>query len=394
MRIGIMCHSSFGGSARIATELAIELAQRGHRLHLFARRLPFGSWEHRNGVQLHTIVAEQANDVHPAQLYTDWPDTEFQAFISRVLHVIAHEGLDVLHFHYAVPFAFVAAEVRRCLGAAAPLLIGTLHGTDVSIFGRAPNSGPRLAAAMCNLDALTTVSQSHARLASEVFLLPAPPQVISNFIELARFRPQSHVQSNSNGRPRLVHISNFRAVKNPQSVARVFLGIRERMEAELWLIGDGPELDGVKSILQENGASNDVRYWGLQHEVGPILAQADLLLITSMYESFCLAALEAMACGVPVLATEVGGLPEVVVHEKTGLLFPLGDHDSAVNLALSLLSDPARHCDMTMAAAWRARRFERRQIVSAYEALYQRLLDRRFDTGAAFHSRIGEHIQV
>ncbi len=387
MRIGILCHASFGGSARIATELAAELARRGNRVHLFTRTLPFGGWDHHPGVLLHPVVQEQVNDIHPARLHAHWSPDDLEALIARILNVSAHEGLDVLHFHYAVPFAFVVAEVRRRLRSAAPLLIGTLHGTDVTIFGREPDTGPSLAAALRKLDALTTVSQHHARLAGEIFQFHERPRVISNFVDLARFRPQGHTDEestmHSNGHQRLpsklhiVHISNFRPVKNPESVARIFLDIRAQMDAELWLIGDGQELDAVKSILNSNGRGNDVRYWGHQSEVGPILTQCHLLLITSTYESFCLAALEAQACGVPVLATEVGGLPEVVVNGKTGLLFPVGNHSMAVDQAISLLTDPTRYARMRQAAVRHARRFGHIEIVPHYEDLYRELLDKR-----------------
>ncbi len=374
MRIGIMCHSGFGGSARVATELAAALARRNHTVHLFTRTTPFGHWDHHaSGVLLHRIVPNNKDDGHLANLYPDWPSGEFEALVSRLLHVIVAEGLEVLHFHYAAPFAFAAAEVSRRLGQAGPRLIGTLHGTDVSIYGRDPVKGPQLVQALRNIHALTTVSASHAHLSADVFGLPTRPQVIPNFVDLSRFRPRSHadLDSNAPSRLKIVHISNFRPVKEPQSMARIFLGIREQMDAELWLIGDGQEMDAVKSIFQQSEFEKDVRYWGLQRDVAPLLAQSDLLLMTSLYESFCLAALEAMACGVPVLATKVGGLPEVVVDGETGFLFPVGDLDSAVRLAVSLLSDPIRHQTVRDAAARRARRFGCKEIVPVYEALYQ-----------------------
>ena len=191
MKIGIICHSSFGGSARVATELALALAQRGHRVHLFTRTTPFGDLNYPGGVMLHTVVPEGEDDFHPARLYTEWPAGELQALVSRILDVIATEGLDVLHFHYAVPFAFVAAQVRHCLGQEAPVLVGTLHGTDVFIHGRDSVKGPQLSQALHHLDALTTVSVSHARLSAEVFELCTRPEVIFDFVNLSKFRPQN-----------------------------------------------------------------------------------------------------------------------------------------------------------------------------------------------------------
>jgi glycosyltransferase involved in cell wall biosynthesis len=401
-----MCLASFGGSARIATQLATSLAHRGHRVHLFARTTPFGDKYQANGVILHTVTPNREAGIHPARLYTDWSAEDYQTFLSRILDVIALEGLDVLHFHYAVPFAFLAAEVRQILGSSSPLLVGTLHGTDVSVYGRDTTMRSRLAKAFRGLDALTTVSISHARLAVNLFGLPTLPQVIPNFIDLSKFRRYSlvsprkpYVGLNGNGRvgqqlhpafaikngdtpkthsePRIGHLSNFRPVKDTPSVARIFLGIREQMEANLWLIGEGPDMETVRSILQQGQAEEDVCYWGLQEEVGPLVAQTDLLLMTSLSESFCLAALEAMACGVPVLATRVGGLPELVIPGKTGFLFPGGDRDAAVRLAVNLLSDPAQHQAMREMAVHRAARFDQRRIVPRYENLYQKLFCRK-----------------
>jgi N-acetyl-alpha-D-glucosaminyl L-malate synthase BshA len=317
--------------------------------------------------------------------------------------VIASEGLDILHFHYAVPFASVALEVKRSLGWAAPPVIGTLHGTDVSIYGRDPVIGPRLAQTLRHMDGLTTVSNSHATLAVKVLGLSSRPVVIPNFVDLSRFRPRDlfptpslEVGEKLNIRPklRIAHVYNFRPVKDAQSMARVFLGIRKQMEAELWLIGEGPEMDSVRSILQQSGFEKDVRYWGLNRDVAPLLAQADLLLMTSLSESFCLAALEAMACGVPVLATRVGGLPEVVVHGKTGLLYPAGDSQTAVRMAVELLSDQARLRAMREAAVRHACRFGCEQIVPMYEDVYQRVLARRSDRTPHFMVRVAQKAYV
>ncbi len=442
MRIGIMCLASFGGSARIATQLAVQLAERGHRVHLFARTIPFEDKHYVKGVALHTVTPDREADIHPAQLHTDWSAEDFQAYVSRVLDVVASEGLDILHFHYAVPFASVALEVKRSLEWAAPLVIGTLHGTDVSIYGRDPVAGPRLAQTLRYMDALTTVSSSHATLAVKVLGLSSRPMVIPNFVDLSTFRPRN-VSSEYPGvgaglapaqagnrkglplpqdiqkiprdllptssrevgekptiRPKLkiAHVSNFRPVKDAQSMARVFLGIREQMEAELWLIGEGPEMDSVRSILQQSEFEKDVRYWGLNRDVAPLLAQTDLLLMTSLSESFCLAALEAMACGVPVLATRVGGLPEVVVHGKTGFLYPAGDSRTAVRLAVELLSDQAGHQAMREAAARHACRFGCEQIVPMYEDVYQRVLERvlarRFNETPHFMVRVAQKAYV
>lgn len=385
MRIGILCLASLGGSARIATELAAELARRRHRVHLFAETIPFDHKHHVGEVILHTITSKRKPGVHPATLNTEWSAYEFQTLLSHILKVITSEGLDVLHFHYAVPFAFLATEVKRYVNGTAPVLVGTLHGTDVSIYGRTPKVAPRLAQALRGMDKLTTVSISHARLATDLFGLSTWPEVIPNFIDLAKFHPQ--VPSlhpfpdgswlNRVRKPRIVHLSNFRPVKDTASMARIFLGIRQHMEAELWLIGEGPDLDTVKSILQGSGYEHDLVCWGLHHNVAPLLAQTDLLLMTSLSESFCLAALEAMACGVPVLATNVGGLPEVVIHGQTGYLFPSSDQEAAIQMAVRLLSNPGQHQAMRAMAVIHAAQFDQKQIVSVYERLYYKLLQHR-----------------
>ncbi len=376
MRIGIMCHSSFGGSALIAIQLADQLARRGHRVHLFTRTPPFSHWDLGNGVTLHAIEPPEGDSASAADLHVNWSTGELEAFLACVLTVAQTEGLDVLHFHYAVPFSFVSHAVRSRMGADSPLLVGTLHGTDVSIHGRHPDRGPKLGQSFRHLDALTTVSASHARLASDVFGLPAPPQVIPNFVDLSRFRPGAGdgYQIGSRTRPRIAHVSNFRPVKRAPAMARAFVSIRKRMNAALWLIGDGAEMGPVREIFQRHAANDHVTYWGLQHDISRLLAQTDLLLLTSQTESFCLAALEAMACGVPVLAPRVGGLPEVVVDGETGILFDVDDHAYAVDAAVELLSDPTRLQAMREAAARHAGGFSHREGVDRYEGLYRQLL--------------------
>lgn len=383
MKIGIMCHASFGGSARMATELALALAQREHHIHLFSLSAPFDAWSDTNQITLHQVIPARRPGHHPATLYTDWSAWELQALLHQIEEVITKDGLDILHFHYADPFALVAAALKQRLGSKAPCIVGTFHGTDVLIQGRNPYKGSQLRQALQYADHLTAVSTSLAELASNIFNLPSYPQVIPNFVDLSRFKPpHTNEQSNSKmagqGRkPIIVHISNFRPVKDPLNMAHIFLGIRAQIDAELWVIGDGQGMDQVRATLRQGEVEQDVRYRGLQPNIVPLLAQADLLLMTSQYESFCLVALEAMACGVPVLATDVGGLPEVVQSEKTGYLFPRDNQAIAVTWAVQLLSDPDRYWVMQRSAITQARRFGTEQVVPVYEALYDRLLANR-----------------
>ncbi|HSQ85684.1 MAG TPA: N-acetyl-alpha-D-glucosaminyl L-malate synthase BshA, partial [Desulfobacterales bacterium] len=371
MKIGIMCHSSCGGSTRIATEMAKELSRRGHRVNLFTQRVPFGYGNSSNGVVLHTTT-EHKNNHHPAYLYTSWTDKEIEAFKTCVLKVVATDRLDVLHFHYAVPFGFIAKEIKQRLDQIAPLLVGTLHGTDVSVYGNNPVKGQELAQALRHMDALTTVSANHARLSEDVFGLHKPPEVISNFVDLLNFCPHiaKKADSKHRPRPRIAYISNFRPVKDPKSMAHIYLDIRKQIDSELWLIGDGPEMEEVKTILENSNFGNDVTYWGIQKQVAPILSQTDLLLLTSLYESFSLTALEAMACGVPVVAPKVGGIPEVVIDGKTGFLYPAGAHSHAVYIAVELLSNPEIRNKTKNRAILHSHNFDINKVVSVYEKFY------------------------
>jgi N-acetyl-alpha-D-glucosaminyl L-malate synthase BshA len=373
MKIGVMCHSSCGGSARIALDMAAELALRRHRVHLFTRTTPFFPLKNDPSLIQHTVCSVPSHGHCASHLKTNWPRYESDSMTNLVLDVVSSGGLDVLHIHYALPFAFIAATTKNLLGKAAPKCIATLHGTDVSVHGRNPVKGPRLIQALRNFEALTTVSNSHACLAVRVFNLDRQPVVIPNFIEPNRFEPK---QPRLNGRrPRILHVSNFRPIKDPVGVVRIFAAIRRQIDAELWLAGDGEKMIEVRGILDKRELSKDVRYLGLRNDVRSFLQETDLLLITSHTESFCLAALEAMACGVPVLGTKVGGLPDVVVHGRTGFLFPFGEHSVAANLAVDLLSNPHLYQSLSTTAREHARRFDQKATVTLYENLYHQVLN-------------------
>jgi L-malate glycosyltransferase len=372
MRVGLLCHSGIGGSVRIACALASELAQRGHRVHVMAHRPPVADWLKGSGVFLHTLLPP-ANGSLPVGLKVDWNSDEQAEFRSLVAGVSRSERLQVLHAHYAVPFAHVAASLARGLGESGPVTVATLHGTDVSVHGREPAQSRLLSESLRALAAVTTVSNDHARLARHLFALGEPPLVIPNFIDITRFKP---TQCPHRDRPRIVHVSNFRGVKDPRSLAHVFLAVRERIDAELWLVGDGPSLPALREMLSEARAEDAVRFFGATTDVATILRQADLLLMTSVVESFCVAAAEAMACGIPVVATRVGGLAELVADGTSGHLFPVGAHALAADAVVELLARPALRRRVGSAARRQAARFACEKIVPRYERLYRDLVDR------------------
>ena len=374
MRVGLLCHSGIGGSVRIACTLASELAHRGHGVHVMAHRPPVADWLKDSGVCQHTLLPpSNGNGRLPVGLKVDWSNDEQAAFSSLVANVAGSEGLQVLHAHYAVPFAHIAASLALRLGDSGPVTVATLHGTDVSVHGREPAQRRLLSKSLRALGAVTTVSRDHARLARHLFALSEPPLVIPNFIDITRFKP---TRSPHRGRPRIVHVSNFRGVKDPRSLAHVFLAVRERIDAELWLLGDGPGLPALRAMLSGARAEGAVRFFGAKTDVATILCEVDLLLMTSVVESFCVAAAEAMACGIPVVAPRVGGLAEVVSDGTTGHLFPVGAHADAADAVVELLARPSLRRRAGNAARRQAVRFACERVVPRYEGLYRDLVDR------------------
>jgi N-acetyl-alpha-D-glucosaminyl L-malate synthase BshA len=376
LRVGLLCHRGVGGSARIAVDLGNALGARGHTVHLFARTLPLGIETFGQGVTFHPLRDGDGHAPATALLDEDWSAPDLDTLVERVGSVVRSPGLDVLHFHYAIPFAWVAAQAVRRLGGRAPRLVGTLHGTDVSVHGCSPK-GPSVARDLAQADRLTTVSRSHVRLATVTFSLPTPPDLIPNFVDVGRFRPTNGRVGESAHPRRIVHVSNFRPVKDPASVVRVFARVRRDLDAELWLVGDGEAMPAVRSAVHRAGVGPHVRFFSLHPAVERVLPHADILLLTSRAESFCLAALEAAACGVPAVAPRIGGLPEVVAHGETGLLFRPTDEAEAARAVLSLLDDREAHARMKAEAARRARRFSTETMVPRYERVYRALLDGR-----------------
>jgi len=334
-------------------------------------------------IRVHAPAGPALGPAH--RLDAQWSEDELDALCTTIVGVADSDGLDVLHFHYALPFAKVAVEVRRRLADPRPGLVGTLHGTDVSRYGADPGIAPVLARDLGGIDRLTTVSASHAALAVANLGLATPPVVIPNFVDLSRWSARGRDHLGPGRRPRIAHVSNFRAVKHPQGVARVFARVRRHLDAELWLVGDGEEMPHVRAILDRRGLSSHVRYLGIRGDVEEILPQTDVLLMTSRSESFCMAALEAMACGVAVVAPRVGGLPELVDDGVTGHLFGPGDEAAAADAVVGILADPGRAALMASQAARRAMVLSGDAVVPRYESLYLDLVG-----GGALAGRVPE----
>ena len=362
MSIGMLCHSGFGGSARVAVELAHALVARGHEVHLLARSRPPGA-RSGGGLTVHALGERPPSPV----LDIDWTQDEIARFDELTRQVVLRHRIDLLHFHYALPFVWVTQRVNEVLGAAAPPVVGTLHGTDVSIVGWGPRR-QAVAAALARTSLLTTVSRDHARLTAASY--DVVPRVIPNFIDLDEFRPGPPRR----GRPRIAYVSNFREVKQPEAMARIARAALDRADGELWLIGDGAGMPAVEAILSDHIAAGRVRHWGLRTDVATLLPQTDAVLVTSAAESFSLVSLEAMACGVPVVAPRVGGIPELVRHGSTGYLFDSGDEAAATDHLVDVLTSPRLRAGFGRAGRAAAAAYAADAVVPAYEGAYREAL--------------------
>lgn len=374
LRVGLMAHASLGGSSRVAYEMALALHQQQHIVELFSLHPPVFNPQERAPVSVRVLHQEPPSS-NPGVLSKHWPVDQLRAFTEMVIADLRRHPLDILHFHYAQPFADIAWAIKNALGPAAPVIVGTLHGTDLTDLRGRAGDARALSHKLSAADALTTVSRAHADNADELLLDTRRPMVIPNFIDFERFRSFAAPSSSRGPQRSLIHASNFRAVKQPLSMARIFLGLAQRHELELTLLGTGPLLEETQDFLQQ--AQARVKTLGFQSCVRDALSAADLLLVSSRYESFCMIALEAMACGTPVLAPRVGGLPEVVKDGVTGLLYTPGDVHEAIDKASELLSQPKRLASLGRQARVHSEGFSAEAILPRYLKLYRQLLDAR-----------------
>ncbi|UCG85833.1 MAG: N-acetyl-alpha-D-glucosaminyl L-malate synthase BshA [Gemmatimonadota bacterium] len=377
MRIGLTCYPTYGGSGAVAAELALALGRRGHEVHVISYSSPFRLRSFAENVSFHEV---DLSGTYPLLEYFPYS----LALAVKQHEVALREQLDILHVHYAIPHAPAAFLAKQMLEEDHEIkVVTTLHGTDITLVGLESSFFTVTKFAIERSDAVTAVSAFLRDATYQEFgCVACGIEVIPNFVNLDEFRPAAASDSAEcvriapPGHKTLVHISNFREVKRVPDVVRVFAKVRERMPAILVLAGDGPQRPDAAQEAERLDVAEDVRFLGKVDAVAELLRAADLYLLASRSESFGLSALEAMACGVPVLAPKVGGLPEVVEDGVTGALIPLGDLEGMSQKALELLSDTALHASMRRAGIERAMQFDTDHIVPLYEDLYRRVIAR------------------
>lgn len=373
MRIGIVCYPTFGGSGVLATELGQGLARRGHEVHFVTYRQPVRLVQFTENLYYHEVPAAD----YPLFEYPPY-DT---AMTSTLVDVAMARKLDLLHVHYAIPHAaigYMAREILKTHGLHLPF-VTTLHGTDITLVGKNRAFAPVVAFSINQSDGVTAVSESLRRETLDAFDIQRPIEVIYNFVDFGRFSrsDKEHFRKAiaPGGEKILVHTSNFRPVKRVDDVIHIFRKVRERVPSRLLLIGDGPERQNVEMLSRELGLGDDVRFLGKLEAVEEILAIADLFLLPSGHESFGLSALEAMACEVPVISSNAGGLTEVNIDGVTGYTADPGDVEGMATRAVELLLDPARLAAFRKQALAQAQRFSLENILPKYEEYYLRVLE-------------------
>ncbi len=371
MKIGIVCYPTYGGSGVIATELGKALAKKGHKIHFISYSQPVRLDAIGSNLYFHEVTVLD----YPLFLY---PPYEL-ALVSKIVDVVKYHCLDILHVHYAIPHAFAALMAKQILlteGINIPI-VTTLHGTDITLVGKDASYEPAVNYAINQSDAVTAVSQFLKDETNRLFKITKDIQVINNFVDFERFskKKKEHfkIALAPNGEKIIVHTSNFRPVKRLEDVVEVFNLIRKKIPAKLLLVGDGPERSKAEALSRKLEITEDVRFLGKIEAVEEVLSIADLFLLPSEQESFGLAALEAMACQVPVISSDAQGIPEVNIQGVTGFLSPVGDVEGMAEGALVILSDEATHKRFKEAAYKRAQEFDLSKIMIQYEDMYNSL---------------------
>ena len=372
MRIGIVCYPTYGGSGVVATELGKALAQVGHQIHFISSTQPARLDIFNENLFYHEVSI------------TSYPLFEYPPYMlslaGELVDVVKYEKLDLLHVHYAIPHAtaaYLAQQILASEGISIPV-ITTLHGTDITLVGKDKNYEPLVRFAINQSDGVTAVSHSLADETRSHFGITRHIEVIHNFVDVERFRPRKAAHFKKAIAPNderiLIHISNFRKLKRVDIALEIFEGINKKIPSKLLLVGDGPERARMEQTAREMQIDQHVRFLGKQEAVEEILSVCDLFIMPSESESFGLAALEAMACGVPVLSSDVGGLPEVNVHGKTGYLCNLLHTDEMIERAIDVLQNPETLDQFRKNCREHALQFQMDAILPKYEAFYSRVL--------------------
>lgn len=373
MRIGMVCYPTYGGSGVVATELGKALADRGHQVHFVSNSLPARLDVFRENLYFHEVSM-----VH-------YPLFEHSPYVlaltGKLVEVVREQKLDLLHVHYAIPHATAAHLAREILAGQGirVKVITTLHGTDITLVGKDPNYAPVVSFAIQQSDAVTAVSDFLRDETHRYFDCRKKVITVPNFVDLHRFtpsvRPGLRERFCPEGHRLLIHISNFRRVKRIDRVVEWFHRISEQVPSTLLMVGDGPELPRAEQSVREGGLSGKVHFIGRQDPVESLLGVSDLLLLPSETESFGLAALEAMACGVPVMSSDAGGLPELIEDGLGGILVSENGQAQGIERAVALLSDPSRLDQFRQASIRRASNYALERILPLYEALYRQVLE-------------------
>jgi N-acetyl-alpha-D-glucosaminyl L-malate synthase BshA len=373
MKIGIVCYPTFGGSGVVATELGKGLSHKGHEVHFITYDQPTRLEFFNANVYYHEVGV-------PAYPLFQYPPYEL-ALASKMVDVVKYEKLDLLHVHYAIPHASAAYMAKKILethGVHIPV-VTTLHGTDITLVGKDPSYEPVVTFSINQSDGVTAVSEDLKRDTYKHFKITQEIEVIPNFVDVSRFKKQKKEHFKKAICPMdeklLVHTSNFRAVKRVEDVVWLFDKVRQQIPSKLLLVGDGPERINIEKLCRELKTCSDIRFLGKLEAVEEVLSVADLFIMPSEKESFGLAALEAMACEVPVISSNTGGLPELNIHGKTGFLSNVGDVDDMVKNALIILKDENLPV-FKKNALERAKEFDIDKILPHYVDFYEKVLSR------------------
>ncbi len=372
MNIGIVCYPTFGGSGVVATELAKGLANRGHNLHIISYAQPARLDSFRTDITYHEV------DLSTYPLF-EYPPYDL-ALANMMVNLIQHANLEVLHVHYAIPHATSAYLAKQILNGKAPKVpvITTLHGTDITLIGSDPTYKQVVDFSINQSDGVTAVSEYLKNETYRLFDIKKEIKVIPNFIDLERFKKSKKEHFKKaicpDGEKIITHVSNFRKVKRVADVVAAFDQVlKNGVKAKLLMVGDGPERAKAEKKCRELKMCDHVRFLGKQEQVEEVLSVSDLFMIPSGSETFGLAALEAMSCSVPVVSSNIGGLPEVNIHGETGFLCELGDIECLGSCATKILTDEKLHAKMAASARKRAETFELDKIVTVYEEYYEEI---------------------